>query len=617
MKRKLITLLIFITIGTFNIFADGLYFRASAPSAVAKGQQFRLSYTINVEGSDLNVPESIKGFDVLFGPSVSSSYSTTVINGKSSSQSSITYTYILQAKSEGTYNLPAATIKVNGRTYSSNSVKVTVVAPDKNTARQQQQQQQGMQQRPEVISNSSAGGRIGANDAFIRAIISKTRVHEQEAFLVTFRFYTRFNVQDIGQVQFPEFEGFMVEDVTLPQNQQLQIERYNGKNYYAANLKKSLLFPQRSGNLVIPQGKIEMVFDVPSGVTSFFGEEMTAVKKVMTTQPVNIHVEPLPSPKPSNFSNGVGNFSMTSSITSNHVKANTAVTIKVVISGVGNTKLIKNPEFELPNEIESYDPKITQNTHVTENGLSGSKTIEYLIIPRYEGNYKIPAVTMSYYDAGSNSYKTLSTQEFSLKVDKDPNAGKGGSSNYGSQKDLLAQQDIHYLKTEPYSFHRVNDFLFGSWSYYLWYILPSALFIGLTIAYRKQIKENANLTLVRTKKANKVANKRLKLAKKYLQGQDKSGFYEEILRAVWGYLSDKLSIPVAKLNRDNIEAELTKYGADDALKSDFMHILDTGEFARYAPAESTDAMDKLYDTTVEAIGKMENLAKAKGKSKKI
>ncbi|OJU50547.1 MAG: hypothetical protein BGN96_00225, partial [Bacteroidales bacterium 45-6] len=480
---------------------------------------------------------------------------TTVINGKSSSESSITYTYILQAKSEGTYSLPAASIKVNGKAYSSNSPRVTVVPPDKNS-QARQQQQQGIQ-RPQAVASSSSPGRISPNDAFIRAIISKTKVHEQEAFLVTFRFYTRLGVQDIGQVQFPEFEGFMVEEVNIPQNQQLKVESYNGQNYYAVDLKKSLLFPQRSGNLVIPQGKIEMVFQVPSGVSSFFGEEMTAVKKTVTTKPINIHVESLPTPKPGNFSNGVGSFSMSSSITSHHVKANDAVTIKVVISGTGNTKLIKNPEFNLPEEIESYDPKITQNVQVTENGLSGTKTIEYLVIPRYEGNYKIPAVTMSYFDTRSNSYKTLSTQEFSLKVDKDPNAGKGGSSsNYGNQRDLLAQQDIHYLKTEPYVFQSINNFLFGSWAYYLWYLLPTVLFAGFSFAYRKQIRENANLVLLRTKKANKVANKRLKLAKKYLQAQDKSGFYEEILRAVWGYLSDKLSIPVANLNRDNIEIEL-------------------------------------------------------------
>ncbi|MBP1617864.1 MAG: hypothetical protein H6Q14_1691 [Bacteroidetes bacterium] len=613
MNRKILTFLFLITFCAFSSFGESINFRASAPSTVAKGQQFRLSYTINTEGTDLNVPESIKGFDVLYGPSISSSYSTTIINGKSSSESSITYTYILQAKSEGTYSLPAASIKVNGKTYSSNSARVTVVPPDKNSQIRQQQQQQGIQ-RPQAVASSSTPGKISPNDAFIRAIISKTKVHEQEAFLVTFRFYTRLGVQDIGQVQFPEFEGFMVEEVDMPQNQQLRVENYNGQNYYAVDLKKSLLFPQRSGNLVIPQGKIEMVFQVPSGVSSFFGEEMTAVKKTVTTKPINIRVESLPTPKPGNFSNGVGSFSMSSSITSHHVKANEAVTIKVVISGTGNTKLIKNPEFELPDEIESYDPKITQNVKVTENGLSGSKTIEYLIIPRYEGSYKIPAVTMSYFDTHSKSYKTLSTQEFSLKVDKDPNAAKGGaSSNYGNQKDLLAQQDIRYLKTEPYAFQSINDFLFDSWTYYLWYLLPAFLFVGFSIAYRKQIKENANLVLLRNKKANKVANKRLKLAKKYLLGQDKSSFYEEILRAVWGYLSDKLTIPVANLNRDNIEIELTKYGADDMLRSDFMYILDTSEFARYAPAESTDAMDKLYQTTVEAIGKMENAAKAKRK----
>lgn len=608
MNKKLITFLFLITVCVLNVLGESVSFRASAPSTVAKGQQFRLSYTTNTQdGSDINVPESIRGFDVLYGPSVSSSYSTTIINGKSSSQSSVTYTYILQAKAEGTFTLPAASLKVNGRTYTSNAVRVTVVHADRN-AQAQQQQQQGMGANPQVISrSSSAPGKFSPKDAFIRAIITKTKVHEQEAFLVTFRFYTRLQVQDIGQVQFPEFEGFMVEDVDMPQQQQLRIEHYNGQNYGVADLKKSVLFPQRSGNLVIPQGKIEMVFQVPTGVSSFFGEEMTAVKKTITTKPINVHVESLPTPRPGDFSNGVGNFSMSSSITSKHVKANQAVTIKVVISGTGNMKLIKNPELEFPNELESYDPKITQNTKVTDNGLTGSKTIEYMFIPRYEGNYKIPAVKMSYFDPRSNSYKTLSTQEFSLKVDKDPNAGKEGSaSNYGTQRDVLAQQDIHYMSTDSYKFENIDDFLFGSWLYYLWYMVPALLFITLSIVYRKQIKENANLALMRTKKANKVANKRLKLANKYLQAQNKSKFYEEVLRAVWGYLSDKLSIPVAKLNRENIDLELTKYGADEALRNDFLHILDTSEFARYAPAESEDAMDKLYATTVEAIGKMEN-----------
>jgi hypothetical protein len=605
MDKRIIAILILITTCALHSLAQSVSFRASAPAAVAKGQQFRLTYSVNAEGSDLKAPETIKGFDVLYGPSVSSSYSTSVINGKATSETSISYIFILQAKSEGNFSIPAASIKVDGRTYTSNSLQIKVLPPDKNIQAQQQ-----AAQRQEPVTSSSTPRNISSNDAFIRAIISKTKVHEQEGFLVTFRFYTRLNVQDIGKVQFPEFEGFMSEEVDMPTNQQLSLEHYKGQNYYAVDLKKTLLFPQRPGNLVIPQGKIEMVFQVPSGVRTFFGEEMVAAKKTISTKPININVEALPSPKPTNFSNGVGSFSLNSAITSHHVKANDAVTIKLTISGTGNIKLIRNPEFEFPTEIETYDPKVTQNVKVTENGLTGTKTIEYLFIPRYEGNYKIPSVSLSYFDTRSNSYKTLSTPEYSLKVDKDPNAGKGGSgSNYANQKEVLATQDIRYLMTDPYTFASVNDFLFGSWNYYLWYIIPSFLFIAFSIAYRKQIRENANLALVRTKKANKVASKRLKLAQKHLQAHDKGKFYEEILRAVWGYLSDKLSIPVSNLNRDNIEAELTKYGASDSLKSNFIQILETSEFARYAPAESEDAMDKLYELTVDAIGKMENVAK--------
>lgn len=613
MNKKIFAIIILLAACTFHGWAQ-VSFRASAPSAIAKGQQFRLTYTVNAEGSDLKGPENIKGFDVLYGPSVSSSYSTSIINGKSSSETSISYIYILQAKAEGTYSLPAASIKVNGRTYTSNGLQIRVLPPDKNArARQQQSAPDDPDDMMQQPSSQSSPRGISPGDAFIRPIITKTKVHEQEAFLVTFRFYTKLGVQDIGKVQFPEFEGFMAEDIEMPPNQQLRMEHFNGQNYYAVDLKKTLLFPQRAGSLVIPQGKIEMVFQVPSGVRTFFGEEMTAVKKTVTTKPINIQVLPLPTPKPADFSNGVGSFSLQSSITSTHVKANSPVTIKLIISGTGNTKLIRNPEFDFPNELETYDPKVTQNLHVTENGMSGNQTIEYLFIPRYEGNYKIPSVSFSYFDTRSGTYKTLSTPEFKLKVDKDPNAGSGSSSNYGSQRNVEALQDIYYMNTAPYTFKGINDFVFGSWYYYLGYILPALLFVILSIIYRKQIRENANLALVRTKKANKVASKRLKQAKKYLQTQDKGKFYEEVLRAVWGYLSDKLSIPVANLNRDNIDLELTKFGADEQLKENFLYILDTSEFARYAPAETADAMDKLYEVTVDTIGKMENVVKTKKK----
>lgn len=588
--------------------AQDISFKATAPATVAKGDNFRLIYTLRGgEGSNINVSENIKGFNVLYGPAISSSYSTQIINGKATTDSSESYIYTLVATDEGTYTIPQATIKVNGKVYASNSLQIKVLPPDKNA----QSAQQGGSQGGEVAASSSTAQKINSSDAFIRAIVSKTKVYEQEALVVNFKFYTTLQVSDIGKIEFPEFEGFMVEDLDLPATRQLQMEHYNGRNYYSVDLRKTLLFPQRSGKITIPSGKIEMVFNVRSGkaVQTFFGPQyvMADVKKVLTTSPINIDVMSLPQQnKPSDFSNGVGTFNISSSISSTNIKANDGVTLKLVISGAGNMKLIRTPELELPKDFEIYDPKITNDFKFSGNGLSGTKTIEYLFIPRHQGTYKITPLTLSYFDINTKSYKTLSTPEYTLNVAKDPNAGKGSSVSF-NQSEVKAEQDIRYIKTKNPSYIQIDKFLWGSTAYSLWYILPTLLFIVFFIIYRKQIKENADIIGLKTKQANKVAVKRLKLAGKYLQEHKKEEFYEEVLRATWGYLSDKLVIPVADLNRDNIEHELTRYGASSDIINKFIYVLDTCEFARYAPVESDTAMDDLYKGAVDVIGEMENL----------
>lgn len=612
LQKQLLLFILFVLVASC-ICAQEVTFKAGAPAAVVKGEQFRLAYTLtNARAdSDINAATSIKGFDIIYGPAISSSQSMQVINGKTTGSSSESYIYTLVATTEGTFNIPAATIKANGKTYTSNTLQVKVLPPDKN-ARQQGQTGSSGNQNQAVSSSGSTAANINASDAFIRAIVSKTKVREQEAFVVTFRFYTTLDPRDIGKIEFPEFEGFMVEDQDLPSTRQLKYEHYNGRNYYSVDLKRTLLFPQRSGNITIPAGKIEMVFNVRSGKTvdTFFGPQyiMTDVKKTLMSKPLTINVSELPAGKPENFSNGVGTFSMAQSISKTDIKANDPVTLKLVVSGTGNMKLIKTPELVLPKDFETYDPKITNDLKFTDNGLTGKKTIEYLFIPRYQGTYKIPPVELSYFDTKSNSYKTLSTPEYTLNVAKDPNAGTNAATSF-TQTNVNAEQDIRHIKTEKPKMISVNKFIFGSVSYYLWYIIPFVLFVVFFILYRKQIKENADIVRLKTKRANKVAVKRLKQAQKYLESQQKEKFYEEVLRATWGYLSDKLVIPVANLNRDNVEQELMKYGAEQDLSDKFIYILDTCEFARYAPAESETAMDDLYKMTVDSIGRMENFKK--------
>lgn len=608
--KKYWFLFILLLISVSKIYADDISFVIHAPASTVKGAQIQLQYILRGgNSSDIQIPNEIKGFDILFGPSISQVYSSSNINGKVSSESNITFTYVLMANAEGTFTLPAATIKVNGSNYKSGTTQIKVLPPDKNA----QPQQPG--QNPQMITQSSTGGNVDPNDAFVRAIFSKTKVKEQEAVVVTFRFYTVLNIRDVGKIQFPEFEGFMTEDFELPTNRQLSVERYNGRNYMSIDVKKTLLFPQRSGKITIPSGTMDIVFEVSSGrkVRTPFGQSMdvmTEARKTLRTTPVTVDISPLPlEGKPANFSGAVGIFNFTPSISAQKMKANDAVTIKLDISGAGNLKLIKNPEIKFPKDIETYDPQVKNDFKLTENGLSGTKTIEYMFIPRYPGKFTIPPIEFSYFDTRTNTYKTVSSPSYELDVDKDPNAGKNVSTSYSNQRELEIDQDIRYIKTGDYSFRNPNEFFVGSLSYVLCYLIPLVLFIAFFIIYRKQIKANSDIALMRTKKANKVATKRLKLAKQYLLTHKKDNFYEEILRAVWGYLSDKLTIPVADLNRENIEAELRKYGAGDDIVGTFINVLDTGEFARYAPSESGDAMDNLYNDTVDAIGKMESTIK--------
>lgn len=589
-------------------------FKASAPQAVEKGQQFRLSYILNKEGRDLRLPE-LKGFEVLFGPSVSTNFSQSTINGKTTSESSVTYTYILMPEKEGTYTLAPASISVDGSSYKSNSLTIKVLPPDKNAPNRSSAGASSSDRRETASSGSSAT--VKASDAFIRAIISKPNVYEQEGFTVTFRLYTTLNVVDFGKIEFPEFEGFMVEEVALPANQQLQMEHYNGRNYFTADLRKTLLFPQRSGKMTIPTGHIEMVFSVPSGrkVSTFFGPQEVAVdvKKPMVTNPVSIDVKALPGDKPSGFSGAVGTFSMKPSISTQDTRANEAITVKLEISGTGNMKLIRNPEVKFPTNFEVYDPTINNSLNVTTNGLTGIRTIEYLSIPRYEGNYTIPPIEFSYFDINSRTYKKIASPEYTVKVAKgDPS--KASANNYQNQSNIEVENDIRFLKTEKPMYQTKDDFFVGPFGYWLWYIIPTLLLIVFYVFNRKKARENANIALTRTRKANKTAVKRLKVAEKYLKEQNKERFYDETLRALWGYFSDKLSIPLANLSKNNIEAELSKYGINDALIAKFTEILNTCEFARYAPAETDAAMDNLYNETVNAIGEMEGKLKKDNKN---
>ena len=334
------------------------------------------------------------------------------------------------------------------------------------------------------------------------------------------------------------------------------------------------------------------------------------IKKPLITPRITIDAKPLPAGKPEGFSGGVGDFNISATISSNSVKTNDAVTLKLIISGTGNMKLMDTPEVHFPEEFEIYDPKVDNKFRLTNNGLSGNQVIEYLAIPRTEGDYTIPPVQFSYFDCKSQTYKTLSTEAFPLHVEKGSGDATQVVANFVSKEDLkVLNQDIRYIKLGDVSLSPRGRFFLGSLACWLWYVVPALAFVVLFVLYRKQIAANANLAYVRTKKANKMAVKRLKSAGRLLAEGKQNDFYDEVLKALWGYVADKLSISTSSLTKDNVADKLRQHGVDDTLVGDFLSLLDTCEFARFAPGEGTQGMDKVYAAALDVMGKMENSIK--------
>ncbi len=601
-------------------FGQNVNFRANAPNSVINGQQFQVEFVINnADAKNFRGPD-FTGFEVKFGPTPSTSMSTRIINGQMSSQSAITFTYVLQAQKEGSFNIAPASISLDGKTYSSNALTIKVLPPDKNAPQNQNQNRNSGVSQGGLGPSAATSANVSSDNLFIRAITSKQSVYEQEAFLVSYKLYTRYESTqtDVNNYKFPDFEGFVVQEIEPPANKSWQLENYNGKNYYSVVLRQILLFPQRSGTLTIEPAKIGAIVGIynPQAGMTPFGLPMGGVqevKKTLMSSAVNITSKPLPSGKPASFSGTVGNIKMTASISPDKFKTNEAVTIKIVFEGTGNIKLLKNPDIKFPQDFETYDPKVDNKFSTTSSGMNGTKTIEYMAIPRHTGDFVIPSVDFSYFDLKSQTYKTESTPEFKLHVEKGSGNPSGAVvSNYTDQENLkFLNEDIRYIKTGNLHIRKQGEFIFGTLSYYLWYIIPLVLFIVLFILFRKQAKENANIALVRTKKANKVATKRLKRANIFLKENKKELFYDEVLKALWGYLSDKLNIPVSELSKNNVELELSRYGVDNSLITDFMDILNTCEFARYAPVDDNNSMDKIYQKAANDINRMENTIKRK------
>lgn len=583
---------------------------ADAPAEVAVGEQFRLTYTVNTQNvNGFRVGTIPAELEVLMGPSTSSQSSFQMVNGHTSSSSSITYTYIICANKAGTYSIPAAHISVGGKTIASNQLRIKVSGASRQGAQGQQGQGQGGL-RP-------AGSRISGSDLFIKVSANKRRVHEQEPILLTYKVYTLVDLTSL-KGNMPDLKGFHTQEVQLPQQKSYKIETVNGRPYRTVTWSQYVMFPQITGKLEIPSITFDGIViqqnrDVDP-FEAFFngGSGYVEVKKKIKAPGLTIQVDPLPA-RPAGFSGGVGSFTISAQLNKTDIKANNPVTLRVIVSGRGNLKLIKKPEVKFPKDFDTYDAKVTDKTKLTSNGVEGNMVYDFLAVPRNQGKYEVPPIEFVYYDTEANAYKTVKTQAFTLNVAK--GSGSASVSDYtGDAADDQLNKDIRGIKTGDADVHDIGDFFFGSTAYWVAMCVLAAIFVSLFVVFRHRAIANANIDRMRGKKANKVATKRLKKANRLMLDSKASLFYDEVLRALWGYVGDKLSIPVEKLSRENISQRLAERSVGDETIALFIGALDECEFERYAPGDVKGNMSKTFEAAMTAIMRIEETMKKRKKS---
>lgn len=604
MNKKITTLLLTCFAYVLSVCAQNI--SVSAPTHVATGENFRVSYTIaNVSVDEFRSASIPSGLEVIAGPYTSQQSSYQIVNGHTSRSSSITYTYTLYAEKAGSYTIGAAHAKAGGKTIASRPFRIQVSGATRNNG------SSAPNMHDDAVSPShSSGGRISSKDLFVKVTANKKHVHEQEPILLTYKVYTLVDLTSLDG-KMPDLKGFHTQEIPLPQQKSFHIEKLNGRNYRCVTWSQYVMYPQMTGKMAIPsltfKGVVVMQNRNVDPFEAFFngGSGYIEVKRNIVAPAIDIQVDPLPQ-KPADFSGGVGRFSISSQLLNNTVKAGAPVTLRVVVGGNGNLKLIKQPVVTFPKDFDKYDPKVTDKTKLTTNGLEGNMVYDFLVVPRNQGNYTIPAVSLTYYDTSSNMYKTVKTAPLTIKVE--PGDGKGTSvTDYSA----VQQTDIKPIKQGGYDTIDTEKLFFGSTSFLLWLLLPFVLFVALVAIFHKKAVENADIVGKRGKRANKVATKRLKTAYKLLTAGKQNEFYDEVLRALWGYVGDKLNMPVEQLSRENISDQLAAHNINAEIIEKFISALDECEYERYAPGSAEGNMTKTYDSAMIAITEIDGVLRDK------
>lgn len=615
MMNNLIKWIMLAVLGSvaMHIAAQEIEFTASAKSNVQVGEQFRAVFTVNRQVDGFTGP-GFDGFRVLSGPNQSTNQSYQFINGKVSQSYQVTFTYYLQATKEGEFKVEPAKVVADGKTYPSNALQINVTKGSSSQAAQGQQQGGA---RPAQRTQEG----LGKDDIFIRASIDKSKPYQGEQVIITYKIYTTVPVSQINIGKLSSFPGFWYKNL-LDDNAPLKQrnETINGKEYVVADLRKIALFAQRSGEIKIEPMELNCVAQVKmasSGTRDpffdsffndpFFNRNYQNVELNLQSNALTIEVKPLPSAsQPTGFGGAVGTFNLSSELDRTTLKTNEPLTLMLTLSGKGNIELIDALPLSFPPDFETYDPKITNNLSKGQGGISGTRTFEYLVIPRNAGEFQIKPVEFSYFDPVKQHYFTLSSPLYTIQVEKGAEAAGNITYSGVSQKDIqFIGSDIRYIKTGNIQLQRINSLFLWSTGFTLWIIVPLLLFVAL-VAYMTYLRKRAgNVALVRNRKANRVARKNLLKAGEYLKNNQTDFFFEEISRALWGYISNKFNIPMADLSIESVHQKLANKGVREDLTMQFTGVLESCEYARFAPGDKSGRMQEIYNEALAVISKME------------
>lgn len=621
--KKLFCIVAFLLTAIFQMSAQNVI-RVEAPDVVAVNEQFNVTFIIEGEKSPSDFQwSSGDDFQLVWGPQKGSSSSIQIINGKRSSSHQTTFTYILIPKATGTFQLPAATALLSGDRISSTQASIQVVSDGASSS--QSSGQNGGKSSGGGQTSSTGSGEISSNDLFMRLSLSRTEVVIGEPITATLKIYQRANVVGLENAKFPTFNGFWSQETYVPNNIEFKRESLDDKIYNTAVLRTYVLIPQQSGAITIDPAELVCLVNIRTAPStsnslfdSFFQDEYRTIRKRVTTPAVKVKVNPLPAGQPASFGGGVGNFGISARLTTDNLKTHDAASLIITVSGRGNVALLEEPKVNFPPDFEVYDTKTTENTDKSNGGTSGSKSFEYPFIPRSHGDFTIDPVEYSYYDVNAGKYVTLRTEPLHVKVAK----GKGGDStpvttvNSGvERKDVKSlADDIRFIFTGKPGLSGSGSFFVGS--VFFW-ILLALMILGATsvyLAFRKVAAMRADVAGTKNRRATKMAQKRLKLAGEYLDKNLYTAFYEELHKALIGFVSDKLNMDMSEISKDNIASALTEGGVSEEQTKAFTDLLDACEFARYSPDGGNEAMRSHYDAALKVISSIDSGLKTGGKS---